>query len=224
MYVATLATPYGMTKTLLAVWQSAPKTDTTATVIPDGCRDLIVRLSPGERPHWFVSSLEDHTYTVSIEAGVFMKGFRLQPGVRIDEARLLASVQHRQFDFEDLCCRISSFVRLSAPVVDALDCLASDVGSVARAARQLGVSQRSLQRLLARETGRSPAYWMLLARVRKSARSVREPIPLAEIAAMHGYADQAHMSREHKRWLNVSPSKLRCGFKVLDQLSEPGYG
>ncbi len=42
-----------MTSTLLDVWQSAPTTDTTAIVVPDGCRDLIVCKTPGEKPYWF---------------------------------------------------------------------------------------------------------------------------------------------------------------------------
>ena len=50
-----------MTINILDIWQSAPKTDTTAIVVPDGCRDLIVRKIPGEKPYWFLSSLEEHT-------------------------------------------------------------------------------------------------------------------------------------------------------------------
>jgi len=217
-------TDMSMTDIVLAEWRSAPDMDMCVNVIPDGCCDLIMRAPQGEKPHWFVSSLDASAYTVSIEAGVFMKGLRLKPGTRIDEKRLLASVQRQHFEFEDLSSRIASFTHLPRRVVEALDCLASDVSSIARAATELGVSQRSLQRLLKRETGRPPVYWMLLARVRKAARAAFEPLPLAEIAAMHGYADQAHMSREHKRWLNVSPSKLRCGSEVLDQLSASGYG
>ncbi len=215
-------------QTLLAQWHATPKEDTVAIVMPDGCRDLIMRTSQGEKPQWFISSLEDHTYTVSIQSGVFMKGFRLKPGARIDEQRLLASVQNQDYDDQGLCDRINSFSFLSRSVVEALDCLACDAESVACAAAELGVSQRSLQRLLFRETGRSPSYWMLLARVRQTARSMLEPFlqppTLAETALMHGYADQAHMSREFKRWLNISPSKLRRGGEPFDQLNERGYG
>ncbi|MBL4707587.1 MAG: AraC family transcriptional regulator [Flavobacteriales bacterium] len=214
---------FAMNTTLLAQWQSNSETNTTAIVIPDGCRDLIMRMSPGKTPYWFVSSLGSCTYTVSIKAGVFMQGFRLKPGVRIDEERLLASIQNQNIEFEDVYCRLASSVHLSPSVSEALDCLASDVGSVARAARELGVGQRSLQRLLTRETGQPPVYWMLLARVRKSARAVLGPRPLAEIAVNHRYADQAHMSREFKRWLNISPLKTKFEIEVLKQLSQPGY-
>ncbi len=217
-----------MTQTLLAQWCSTSEVDTAAIVIPDGCRDLIMRRSPKGKPHWFISPLADHTYTVSTRSGVVMKGYRLKPGARIDGERLLASVQSQQYEDEDFCDRINSFSFLSCSVVEALDCLACDMASVACAAIELGVSQRNLQRLLLRETGRPPSYWMLLARVRQTARSVLEPIPqplsLAEIALMHGYADQPHMSREFKRWLNISPSKLRRGCEPFVQLNERGYG
>ncbi len=212
-----------MAQTILQAWQAAPHTNRIATIIPDGCRDLIMRCTPGKRPHWFLSDLQDHTYTVPIGSGVVIKGFRLQPGVRIDEAGLLASVQHRHLDFTDTCCRISSFSRRSALVAEALDHLASDVVSVAGAARNLAVSQRSLQRLLIGQTGRPPAYWMMLARLRKCARAALEPFPLAQIAAMHGYADQAHMSRDFKRWLGTTPSRLRHDSQRRDQLNAPGY-
>jgi AraC-like DNA-binding protein len=215
---------FAMNTTLLAQWHSTAKTNTSAIVIPDGCRDLIMRVSPGEKPYWFLSSLDSRTYAVSVSAHVFMQGFRLKPGVRIDDERLLATVQHRHLEPKDLRCQIANFTHLSPLVAEALECLASGVSSVARASHELGVSQRSLQRLLMRETDRPPVYWLLLARVRKSARAALEPQPLAEVAFKHGYADQAHMSREFRRWLNVSPSKLQHGSDVVAQLTESGYG
>jgi len=212
-----------MSNTILAEWQSTHETNTTAIIIPDGCRDLIMRIAPGGKPHWFISSLEDHTYAVSIKMGEVLKGYRLKPGARIDKEGLLASVQDRHFETTDLCEQINDFSFLSPSTVEALDCLACNQTTVAKTAIELGVSQRSLQRLFIQETGRSPVYWMSLARVRKSARTVLTSLPLAEIAALHGYADQAHMSREFKRWLNISPSRLQEDRKVCDQLNAAGY-
>jgi AraC-like DNA-binding protein len=212
-----------MTSTLLDVWQSAPDTDTTAIVVPDGCRDLILRKTPGEKPYWFLSSLDDHTYEVSIQAGVFMQGLRLKPGTRIDEERLLASVQHEELELNALYCRIDSYSRQLPTVKEVLDCLASGVFSVAAAAKELGMSQRTLQRLMMRETGRSPTYWLQLARIRRAARATRKDLPFADIALEHGYADQAHMSREFRRWLNVTPNKLRADSQRLDLIDQSGF-
>ena len=213
-----------MIPTLLDVWQSAANTDTTAIVVPDGCRDLIVRKTPGEKPYWFLSSLDDHTYEVSIQAGVFMQGLRLKPGTRVDEEQLLASVQHQDLELNALYCRVDSYSHQLPTVIEALECLASDVGSVVVAAKQLGMSERTLQRLMMSETGRSPTYWVQLARIRGAAGAMRESLPLVEIAFMYGYADQAHMSREFRRWLNISPTRLRADSQRLDLFDELGFG
>jgi len=212
-----------MTNTLLDKWQSSPAADTNAVVIPDGCRDLIMRCLPGGKPDWFVSSLTNCAYDVSIDAGDIMRGFRLKPGTSIDQKRLLDSVQHRQVDFNDICCRIESFSSLSMNTAEALGCLALEGNTAASAASQLGVGLRTLQRLLIRKTGQPPTYWMLLARVRRAARAIVDKQPLAEIAYNHDYADQAHMSREFKRWLNISPSRLKLRPEILNRLNEPGY-
>ncbi len=210
--------------TLLATWHAPPATaERTATVLPDGCRDLIVRIAPGEAPHWFVSSLDDCPRTVPIRAGVTMRGFRLQPGVGIDRPGLLASVRGRRLDGEAVRCRIAHFTHRPAAVAEALDCLASDVGSVARAARLLGVAPRTLQRRLIRDTGRSPGYWLMLARVRKAARAVGDA-PLVELAARYGFADQAHMSRAFRRWLHTTPSALGRDAGRRGLLHAAGYG
>ena len=63
----------------------------------------------------------------------------------------------------------------------------------------------------------------MLARARKAARALYSSLGLAEIAELHGYADQAHMSREFKRWFNTSPSVLRNLPSILNQLYDEGY-
>ncbi|MEE9322003.1 MAG: helix-turn-helix domain-containing protein [Granulosicoccus sp.] len=212
-----------MNNILLAEWQASPRDDTSAIVIPDGCRDLIMCHAPGEKPQWFVSSLEESTYTVPIKADVAMQGFRLLPGARIDEELLLMSVQNMPVDIDEVSCRLDSYSYVSSSVTEILTCLAVSTNSVASAAHELGVSSRSMQRLLKRETGHSPAFWLQLARVRKAARAVLETSPLAEIAAIYGYSDQAHMTREFKRWLNISPARVRFSSEIVEQLNQPGY-
>lgn len=77
--------------------------------------------------------------------------------------------------------------------------------------------------MVKRETGRPPSYWLLLARVRQSAEALTfqtrsQRVSLAEHADMHNFADQAHMTREFRRWLNTSPSRLRPGKAQFSQL------
>ncbi|NOZ54998.1 MAG: AraC family transcriptional regulator [Gammaproteobacteria bacterium] len=212
-----------MIENLLTIWKSEPKSDTTTIIVPDGCRDLIMKLTMSEKPQWFVSSLYDQAKVVSLKAGSIMIGFRIKPGVRIAEKELLEAIPNHYTDISELTCRLYTFTHRKHSVEDALGCLASDVVSIAHAAKQAGVSQRSLQRLLIRETGRPPVYWMMLARIRRTARAVLKPIPLVEIANMFGYADQSHMNREFKRWFDISPSTLRSTPDIIYQLNDKGY-
>ncbi len=212
-----------MTGTLLATWRLEAEREFTALVIPDGCRDLIFKSPLGEKPYWFLSSLEDRTCGVPIKKGDIFTGYRLKPGTSVLEDGLLAAVRGEEFTHEDVCSRLDSLTTLSGSLAEALACLASGIGSVALAARRLGMNQRSLQRLMLQETGQPPVYWLQLARVRRAGRAVHGAKSLAEIAVVHDYADQSHMSREFKRWLAISPSALRKGATQSGQLREPGF-
>jgi len=212
-----------MNDNLLATWEFSSDLNSTTQIFPDGCRDLIMRKVEGERPYWFVSSLYDQAKSVSIRAGSVMTGFRLKAGVRIKNDCLLSSVVNNHLEDEEIYNRLDDFTYRNHGVGEALEYLASEVKSVSHAATVIGVSQRTLQRLLMRETNRSPIYWLMLARVRRAARSLTKPMSLIEIADIFGYADQAHMSREFKHWFNISPSVLRNSPKILDQLNHLGY-
>ena len=212
-----------MNNNLLAKWEFSTDIDSTALIVPDGCRDLILQVTEGDRPRWFVSSLYDQSKSLSIQARSVMTGFRFKPGVGVKNENLLNSISNIYFDDDEVFNRIDDFTYRNYCVAEALECLASGVKSVACAATEIGVSQRTLQRLLSRETNRSPIYWLMLARVRRAARALSEPTPLIEIAESFGYSDQAHMSREFKHWFNVSPSALRQSPAILIQLNHLGY-
>ncbi len=212
-----------MTETLLAHWRANAHSNINATIVPDGCRDLIVKIIPGECPKWHVSQLYDQSTLIKINAGSSMMGFRLKPGVQIDEDKLLASLSENHLDWHDIVIQLQNFTHRTTSVEEALYGLALEVTSTKNAAKEMGVHQRTLQRLLLRKTGRSPVYWMMLARVRRAARAVSEPTSLVEIADRLGYADQAHMSREFRRWLNISPSALRRRPDIIQQLNASGY-
>jgi transcriptional regulator GlxA family with amidase domain len=71
-------------------------------------------------------------------------------------------------------------------------------------------SARSLRRKMQLVTGAPLRYWLGLARVRRAAREiVLTDAALADVALETGFADQAHMTREVKRWLGEAPSILR---------------
>lgn len=214
-----------MSGPVLEVWSFRAGESCSALVLPDGCRDLILRHPPGARPHWFVSDLSRQPYDVMVAGGTVMRGFRLRPGTELTaEAGLLADLQGRDDDDAHILARLSGHARLDHRVAEALDCLAET--GVAQAARRLGVTPRTLQRLLRTATGQEPAAWAQLARVRRAGRAVAaaHDAQLADLAADHGYADQSHMTRAFRRWLGITPAGLRRDPDRAALLAASGYG
>lgn len=212
-----------MTDCVLETWRFTAADSRSAIVIPDGCRDIIMSISPDELPTWRITDLDAQIRKVCINQGVRLVGMRLRPGTQIDENQLLMSTTACGHDEQAIRGRVNDFCHLSCAVAEALECLRSQPRTVAKAAQWLGVSPRTLQRLLICQTGRTPSFWLQLARVRQAARSLQNSISLAEVAHIHGYADQAHMSRDIKRWLGLSPTHLIHNTEQFDRLTDSGY-
>lgn len=212
-----------MNEYLLSIWDASSKSDSSCIVVPDGCHDLIMIQPKQKKAQWFISSLFDQARVVSIKAESRILGFRMKPGTNINEKNLLASISGSNIEVDEILSRLDCFARRKNSVDEALNCLASGIKSVHHAAKQIGVSQRTLQRLLIQETKRPPIYWIMLARVRKAARAISQPITYAEIADMYGYADQPHLCRAFKLWFNVSPSEFRRSPNIFQQIHDIGY-
>nr|WP_255704449.1 helix-turn-helix domain-containing protein [Erythrobacter sp. SN021] len=109
---------------------------------------------------------------------------------------------------------------------EALAALKSARGT-ADAARELGVSIRTFQRVVNEAMGRSPAWWRRLARVRRVAAKIASiqarQDSLVEMAVDAGFSDQAHMTRELQHWLGTTPGQLRRGGPVAEALKARGY-
>ncbi len=218
----TLAAP--LPAFALGHWQLACNHATAVTVLPDGCRDLIVVHAPGRRPEWMVTALFDAAVELPVHAGQRFAGLRLDPATRVDEAALCAAASRLEADDPlDLGALLEQHIRPDARLAEALSALAEG-GPIAAICRRLGVSERSLERLLKQRTGRSPAYWRGLARARRAAVALGAGWPLAGIAADQGYADQAHMSRALRQWFGRTPQQLRADPALCALLREPGYG
>lgn len=209
---------------LLARWRHRAASDVTATVVPDGCRDLIFCHVPGKRPRWFLSPLDVRSRHVGVAAGTFLQGFRLKPGVRIGENALLALAQTPSTHDGDLGDCLDDFAVLSKSVEEALASLARAVRSVGEAAALLGVTPRTLQRLLMHETGKSPSFWLQLARARRAGRALMHDHALGEVAFAHGFSDQSHMTREFRRWFGLTPSQARHEASFREALQQSGHG
>jgi AraC-like DNA-binding protein len=207
----------------LGLWRFTAHERSAVQVAPDGCRDLIVVTPRAGAPACFVSTLADVTETPVFDAGDQAVGVRLRPGVQVDEIALLALLRDgNRSDDVDLFAAICAAVHLDARVREALDCL-QDAPTLQLARARLGVSERGLERLLAQRTQRGPLYWRNLARARRCARALAGSQPLAHVAATFGYADQAHMTRDLRRWFGATPTQLRATPAFLESLCAPAY-
>lgn len=229
--------------TVLARWQFYTADANPTTVLPDGCSDLILHIDACGQSEWHISALADAAMVVPGRAGEQWLGFRFLPGTRIDTPALLRSVhaiwqqaQHRTGRRSSslagggttaleasLLEAIDQHTRMDLRAQEALQSLAHS-RTVGAAAHSLGVSERSLERLTHRSTGQAPRFWRALARVRRAALALGTAQPLAEIAADHGYADQAHFSRDCLRWLGHTPASLRGTPQLLATVAQAGYG
>jgi len=208
----------------LAIWRFSARERMTVHVPPDGCRDLVVIARRAEAPVYLVSALSQASETHAFAPGDRATGVRLRPGAHIDERMLLALVRAREaWDDDDLLAAVGAATRLDARVDDALACL-REAPSLPLAQARLGVSARSLERLLSSRTGHGPLWWRSLARARRCARGLAGDAPLAALAADHGYADQAHMTRDLRRWFGASPTALRAMPSLRAALASSGHG
>ncbi|CAN7421422.1 helix-turn-helix domain-containing protein [Acidovorax sp. LjRoot129] len=226
---------------LLARWQQRTTEPGSTVVLPDGCCDLILHVDGTGQPDWHVSPLADAAVTVPGAAHEFWRGYRLRPGTVVQAPALIRAAQAiwsravardwgssapERIDHtveQQLLEAIDTHTHQEARVQEALHTLAH-AATVAGAARSLGVSERSLERLTRATTRQPPSYWRALARVRRAAQALGGGEALAGIAADHGYADQAHFSRDCLRWLGQSPSLLRRSPGLLATVAQAGYG
>lgn len=89
--------------------------------------------------------------------------------------------------------------------------LSSDVAQAADAralARLEGVTRRQLERDFRRCLGLSPGAFARVARFQRAAAAVSGGAPIADSAALHGYADQAHLTRSFRLYSGLTPREL----------------
>lgn len=207
----------------LSEWQFKANATCQTLVIPDGCQDIIVEHNSVTNETCFVSEFSNTAYKVYCNTGTSMSGIRLQPGVKIHSEKFHAWLANNDASLLFGSDQLDEFCSRSDSVVEALGCLASDEQTVLLSAKELGVSVRSLQRLLKSETGMSPSVWLALARARKAARALLQNDSLSETAYVAGYSDQAHLTREMNRWFAQTPVQIRTNPEMHSCLLETGY-
>ena len=213
---------------VIEVWQAAPIQAMTAFVLPDGCRDVIVTRNKIGNVDVHVSPLFHTTLAIDIQPHQQLTGYRLQAGTVLDEDALLAALAADEHDVEG---KIATFASCNGNLTEALSCMSQRLGSVANIATELGVSERTLQRHVQQHSGKSPLFWLRLARIRQSALALvtcntadKTPcLSVCDIALEFGFSDQAHFCREIKHWFGVTPEQLKTRNDLIEQLYQAGY-
>ena len=206
------------------MWSSSCDVGFSTDILPDGCRDVIVKIVGKDKPSWYISPLFDQTKRIYVEDNSKSIGFRMKPGVSFNENALIGYLSSNNVYPDEVQNILDDFTSLDLSVCEALDCLASDVDSIKRASIRLGVSTRTLQRLIVNKTGRTPGYWFQLARVRKAGKDLMSTSSLSCVAEIHGFSDQSHMTREFQRWFGITPNKIIKFPELIEQLNDTGYG
>lgn len=206
-------------------------------VWPDGCRDVIAMFPQQQPAVLMCSGLDVTVRRIQCRSATRFLGIRLAPGVRLAwESASPAALQHDYAVPEEClprqelsqsaspeaalrCLQQQVYNTLIAPPDWIADCLA-EYCQPSRRSTPAGWarSERHLRRLLVAHTGMPPRYWRQLARMRAAARAlVADDEPLASLAAAYQYADQAHLSRDIRRWLGCTPAMLRTAAASSEQ-------
>ncbi len=189
-------------------------------VLPDGCRDILIRLTPQGQASVTLTDWDFGPRPVRLEAGTRVTGHRLRPGVSVPPSLLavLTADLHRTGT-----CAVEQALADQARFLPDLDGLLPG-GDRLRA--RTDRSKRTVQRRFLALGLPPPGIWRQLGRARHTARLLgTEPhIPLADLAGLCGYSDQAHMTRDLTRWFGSSPAALRQNAAMLAVLREPGFG
>lgn len=84
-----------------------------------------------------------------------------------------------------------------------------DVVRVAQVCERFGLSERALQRLVHRRLGLTPKWLIQRRRLQEAAERLRSsPASLGDVAAVLGYADQAHFTRDFARVTAMTPGRF----------------
>ncbi|NES30114.1 helix-turn-helix domain-containing protein [Micromonospora terminaliae] len=212
-------------------WASVSRGDGPVRVLPDGCLDLLWSSRSG-----LLVAGPDRTAHLSVSVpGERWVGLRLPPGtgpavfgVPADELRdqrvPLADLWGRAA--ADLADRVAAADAPVAAVLeevalgrlraaDGPDPLGARVAArlaagatVAATAAEVGLGARALHRRSRLLFGYGPKTLARILRMRRALDLAGAGTPLAEVAVLAGYADQAHLTREVRELAGVPPTRL----------------
>ncbi|MBQ0825382.1 helix-turn-helix transcriptional regulator [Streptomyces tagetis] len=211
------------------VWTNAPSGSPARPVLPDGCMDLL-----WHEGRLLVAGPDTRAYAVDGVPGRWA-GVRFFPGTAPTLLGVPAhELRDRRVDLADLwparrarslTARVAAAAGPARGVEEAALALAADSGpadplaarivaalqagrSVAATADGLGVGARRLHRRSLAAFGYGPKTLARVLRLQRALALARGGTPLAETAALAGFADQAHLTRDIRRLTGLPPREL----------------
>ncbi len=130
------------------------------------------------------------------------------------EAGMLRDSLKAAPSIDDMFARLADWLAARLPGPDAVSppSLAGDTVRAKDLAIASHATPRHYRRVFSGGTGLAPKRWLLLRRIDAVLRDPRLADPqfsLAILACEHGFADQAHLTREMKRFTGATPGKFR---------------
>ncbi|MCX5197892.1 AraC family transcriptional regulator [Streptomyces sp. NBC_00249] len=110
---------------------------------------------------------------------------------------------------------------LDGRLVAALDVLARGRPAMPEVAASVGLSPQRLRALARRQLGMPLARWRIWQRLTGAAEALREGLPPAEAAAVGGFADQAHFTRQLREMTGLTPSAVLPALRPPDGPGQP---
>ncbi|MEU7003173.1 helix-turn-helix transcriptional regulator [Nonomuraea sp. NPDC046570] len=208
------APPVALRERIVCLWRSAADVGETSLVVPDACVDLIWS------PHGpQVAGPDTGPFRVRLRPGDVYRGIRFRPGAVGGVLGVpIAELRDRRVPFADLGLpedltldQLATRLRATPTPDPAASAMAEALrlgSSVREVAWELGVSERHLHRRCVAGFGYSPKTLQRIVRFQRALRLARRGMALAEVAAVSGYADQAHLSNDVKRLSGVPMGKL----------------
>lgn len=211
------APPAGWEDAVSCCWEQRVGDVRVQRVLPDGCADLIIYNSGRVD----VVGLYDQVTQPTLAAGAHLRGIRFRPAAVAAAFRTPAWSLCNQTVPADCVLGPTTARRLMDPHwVDtwirsikpdprssaAVGLLATR--SVDEAARALDITARHLQRIVLAEVGLPPKRFQQIVRLRRFVDAIDAGAPLAPAAAAAGYADQAHLTRDIRRFCGLTPARL----------------
>jgi AraC-like DNA-binding protein len=231
-----LSPPPALADHVAAVWmrRGTPHGSPPLRVLPDGCADIIWR-DDGRSVTTLVAGPDTEAQPAPLAAGSRMVGIRFAPGaanavlgipldvlrdLRVPLDELWGPIAHELAERVALSGRpelaLATAVqqRTTAPPDATASAIARRLefaagpGVVSRLAADVGVSERQLQRRCRTAFGYGPKTLQQVLRFRRALRLARAGGRLADVAAVVGYADQAHLARDTRRLAGVPLTDL----------------